>query len=74
MLALGWHPANKFEMSRDDAIADLIQWLAAATDAADELGLDHAVYLLNVAMLAVLEHDTVNRAPQDHSVASGTPY
>ncbi|HEV7602853.1 MAG TPA: hypothetical protein VGO49_21680 [Bradyrhizobium sp.] len=61
-------------MSRDGAIDDLIQWLAAAKDAAEELGLDHAVYLLNVAMLAVvLERDKVNPTPQDHPVASGTP-
>jgi hypothetical protein len=61
-------------MCREDAIDDLLQWLAAARDAADGLGLDHAVYLLNVAMLAVLEGDTVNRVPSnDHSVASGTP-
>jgi hypothetical protein len=61
-------------MSRQDDIDDLIQWIAAARDSADELGLEHAVYLLNVAMLAVLERDKVNPTPQDHSVASGMPY
>jgi hypothetical protein len=61
-------------MSKQDAIEDLIQRLAAARGAADELGLDHAVYLLNVAMLAVVERETFKSTlVENQSPAIGTP-
>jgi hypothetical protein len=45
-------------MTRDDAIDDLLTRLAAARGAANDLGMDVAAYLLNLAMLEVLERGT----------------
>jgi hypothetical protein len=48
-------------MTREDAIEDLLARLSAAADDAAGLGMDMAAYLLNVAMLEVV--DRANKAP-----------